>query len=293
MTLRPRDPEADGEAFPESAEDLGHAAEAAAMPLPELSPPRRVDRWAHRRVEPRGLALFWTLYLLGVTVVCFWTPATSAGLDALAGRYSSRLVLTAVTFGFTVLWPMLRLCQVFPGEGGMRSVMKDLVVIVVPTQAVVWPLTFLAVWPPMVAASLAASTLAWTLVTGALLAMALGRGGGPRGSALRRVVWMIVIVAATARPVGLYDATFVDVTGFTGAGGMSDVGRLIWGMTSAVSTPLTLTIPPQGRLEWVTPLQWGMIGVTFLLALGLWLMVAAMAGPRTSEPSGMMDGRAL
>lgn len=240
-------------------------------PIPELRPAVRVDRWAHRRVEPRGLALLWTLYLLGITLTTFWTPTTGAGLDPLAGRYASRQLLFSTAVGYAVLWPMLRLCQVFPGDGGLKSVGKDLLVMVIPTQAVVWPLAFLALWPMSVAAALGAQSLAWTLLVGALLAMALGPGGSDRRpSAIRRVVWMVVILAAGARPAGLYDFRSA-ATGFD-----------LWTMSSALTAPLSLTVPPQGRVAWLGSLQWSAIGVTFGVSVGLWLVAAALSGRSAS-----------
>jgi hypothetical protein len=223
-------------------------------------------------VEPRGLALLWTLYLLAVTLTSFWTPTTGAGLDPLAGRYASRVLLVAVSFGYAVLWPMLRLCQVFPSEGGVASVGKDLLVVVIPTQAVVWPLAFLAVWPMSVAAGLGAITLGWTLLVGALLALALGRGGVERSRGRwSRAGWMLVIMVVAARPAGLW-------------------GGGLWEMSSAVSAPLAVTVPPRGRVEWMTPLQWAAVGVTFGVSLGLWLVAAALAG-RAGGPRGQGEDR--
>lgn len=243
----------------------GASGGPAEAPLPELRPPVRVDRWAHRRVEPRGLALLWTLYLLAITLTTFWTPTTGAGLDPLAGRYASRQLLVSAAVGYAVLWPMLRLCQVFPGDGGLRSVGKDLLVVVIPTQAVVWPLAFLALWPMSVAAALGAQSLAWTLLVGALLSMALGPGGSDRRPTVwRRVVWMAVILAAAGRPAGMYD--------------FGDSGFELWSMSSAVSAPLALTVPPQGRVSWLGGVQWSAIGVTFGVSVGLWLVAAALAG---------------
>ena len=257
--------------------------------MPELAPPKRVDKWAHRRVEPRGLALLWTMYLLGVTLVCFWTPALSAGLDVLSGRYSSRLVLVAVAFGYAVLWPMLRLCQVFPSEGGLRSVGKDLIVMVIPTQAVIWPLAFLALWPLSVAACVAASAMGWTFLVGAILAIFLGRAGREREisrensrelSPVRRLVGILVIIAVAARPAGMYVPPIA-----VGDVPTSDVVDL-WAMLSAVSAPLSMTVPPFGRPEWLLPGHWAAVGVTWGLAGGMWLVAAALVGGagRTSGP---------
>lgn len=277
--MNPGAPGAEG-AWPAEAGPTGAPQDEAVpppeTPLPELKPPVRVDRWAHRRVEPRGLALLWTLYLLGITLTTFWTPTTGAGLDPLAGRYASRQLLVSAAVGYAVLWPMLRLCQVFPGDGGLRSVGKDLLVMVIPTQAVVWPLAFLALWPMSVAAALGAQSLAWTLLVGALLAMALGPGGSDRRpSAWRRAGWMVVILAAAARPAGLYD--------YRGAW----AGFELWSMSSAVSAPLALTVPPQGRVSWLGGVQWSAIGVTFGVSAGLWLVAAALAGRPGDGRRGM------
>jgi hypothetical protein len=261
----------------DSSSELGHAP-ALEAPMPELAPPRRVDKWAHRRVEPRGLALLWTMFLLGVTLVCFWTPALSAGLDVLSGRYSARLVLVAVAFGYSVLWPMLRLCQVFPFEGGLRSVGKDLIVMVIPTQAVIWPLAFLALWPLSVAACVAASAMGWTFLVGALLAMFLGKAGRERQvSPMRRVVGMLVIIAVAARPAGMYSPLIA-----VGDVPTSEVVDL-WAMLSAVSAPLSMTVPPYGRPEWLLPGHWAAVGVTWGLAGGMWLVAAALVGGSRRE----------
>lgn len=239
--------------------------------IPELAPPVRVDRWAHRRVEPRGLALMWTLYLLAVTVIAFWTPATAAGLDPLAGRYSARVLLVAVAVGYTVLWPMVRLCQTFPSEGGVAAVGKDLLVMVVPTQAVIWPLTFLAAWPMTVAAALAASSLAWTLLVGAVLAITLGGPGRERVIASgRRMLGLIVILVVAARPTGLY-----------GAPAESDRA---WMVLSAVTAPLAMIIPPSDGVWWIGTTQWAMVGITAAFAVGLWLVAFGTGSGRRGEP---------
>mgnify|MGYP000952897457 CR=1 FL=1 len=150
-----------------------------------------------------------------------------------------RHLICAVSFGYAVLWPMLRLCQVFPSEGGVSSVGKDLLVVVIPTQAVVWPLAFLAVWPMSVAAALGAQSLAWTLLVGAMLALALGPGGSERRPApLRRAAWMAVILVVAARPVGMFDF------------GPPSPGMEVWSMSSSITAPLILF---QGLEDRVVP----------------------------------------
>jgi hypothetical protein len=153
---------------PEDSQDLQKAV------LPDL-PPRRPDKWAHRRVEPRGLALLWTLYLLAATGISFAPTAATGGLDPLSGRYASRVMIVLVGLGFGVLWPTLRLCQTIPREGGVKGVLRDLPVVVIPAQAVIWPMVLLAMWPVRTAVTLACLTLAWSIVIGGLLALTMGR----------------------------------------------------------------------------------------------------------------------
>jgi hypothetical protein len=261
-----------GEAMPEGAGE---------GEIPELKPPIQGDRWAHRRVEPRGLALCWTLYLLGVTVASFWTPALGAGLDPLSGRYSARLVLLLTAVGYGILWPMLRLCQTMPREGGVSAVGKDLIVMVVPTQAVIWPLSFLAVWPVSVAGGVATATLGWTLVVGAVLAIALGRGhDGQSGEAggVRRAGWMLGILALVGTGAALAAVRSVGVAG-------SHWADLVL-MMSPLTAGFEMTQGPVGRLQWLAPGHWAAVGVTWSLALGLWLVAAGVAGKGGGEGGG-------
>jgi hypothetical protein len=256
--------------------------------IPELTPPIRRDKWAHRRVEPRGLALCWTLYLLGVTVASFWTPALGAGLDPLSGRYSARLVLLLAAVGYGVLWPMLRLCQTMPREGGVSAVGKDLIVMVVPTQAVIWPLSFLAVWPVSVAGGVASAALGWTLVVGAVLAVALGRGhDGDRGEAgaARRAGWMLAILALVGTGAG-----FAAVRLAIHEGGAEMLGADLVMMMSPLTAGFEMTQGPVGRLQWLSPGHWAAVGVTWALALGLWLVAAGVAGMGNGGGDGDRGG---
>lgn len=165
----------------------------APVPVPEISaePVVRGDRWAHRRVEPRGLALIWTIYLLGATVVSFGGPAARGTLDTLSGRFAARELLVLVGVGVAFLWPLIRLSQAYPDEGGLRSTAKDLVVILMPATAVVLPMALMAAWPLDVALGLASATLVWTLLIGAVLGFALSAAPGVRseGGQIRRMLW--------------------------------------------------------------------------------------------------------
>jgi hypothetical protein len=155
-------------------------------------PPPPGRDWSHRRGEPRIFAFFWTLYLLLATVGAFWRVGAPGGHDVLAMRPAARSLLAAVTVGVVLLWPMTRLSQRAPGQSPVRvarAVWQDMLVILVPAQAIIWPQVAMAGWPLPVVAALAASIAAWTLVVGALVAFGLcaGRVG--------RAWWMLAVVA--------------------------------------------------------------------------------------------------
>lgn len=148
--------------------------------------------WSHRRGEPRIFAFFWTLYLLAATVAAFWAVGAPGAHDALALRPASRSVLAAISVGIALLWPMTRLSQLLPGLRTRRiakAVWQDMIVLVVPAHAIIWPQVAMAAWPVDVVSALAASVTAWTVLLGALLAIAMVLAGGRRGW------WMLLFVA--------------------------------------------------------------------------------------------------
>ncbi|QOI98986.1 MAG: hypothetical protein HRU70_00155 [Phycisphaeraceae bacterium] len=184
------------------------AGEGPSRPPDEIivfAPPPAADRWPHRRGEPRLFALAWTIYLLGATVACYGQLIWGGVIDPLSARFAARELLVLVAVGVSILWPALRLSQVLPREGGVAATSKDLFVVAVPSQAVVWPLSMLALWPVWTVAAIAASLFAWTALIGGALAFALGPAHAdparPQG-AWTRPAWAAAFVAlATAGPL--------------------------------------------------------------------------------------------
>lgn len=171
-------------------------ADTAEPARPDLdlfgNPPPKGRDWSHRRGEPRIFAFCWTLYLLLATVAAFWAVGAPGGHDPLAMRPAARSLLAAITVGAALLWPMTRLSQTAPSERPGRvakAVGQDVLVLLVPAQAVIWPQIAMAAWPVPVVAALAASIAAWTLLVGAVLALGLSI---PR---VHRAWWMLLVVA--------------------------------------------------------------------------------------------------
>lgn len=153
--------------------------------------PRDRPDWSHRRGEPRVFALIWMLYLMGVTGLMFASLSDAFFVSPAITRPAARGMLLATMAGVMLLWPAVRLSQ-RPAERPVRSVLRDLFVVLIPAQAVIWPhaLRELGDWSMGVLVALAGVFAAWSLVVAGLLAMAdSGRGAGRA-----RWAWMLVLL---------------------------------------------------------------------------------------------------
>lgn len=256
----------------DSRERTGDGASAASTA--HGSPGARVDfdvfgrpapaggDWSHRRGEPRIFAFFWTLYLLFATIGAFWAVGPPGAHDALAMRPAARSLLAAITVGVVLLWPMTRLSQTAPStrRGRIaRAVLQDLLVILVPAQAVIWPQIVMAVWPVSVVAAMAASLAAWAMVIGGVLVWGLSIGGGFRGW------WMLVLVALA----GLGPLLALGPLG----GSHSTEGAIDWWwMTSPVTSGFEITRdrPWTGASAAVTEGHWRAIGAVGVAGAVVW-----------------------
>lgn len=137
-------------------------------------PPKDHPDWSHRRGEPRVFALGWSIYLMTAVMMSFATAGVGRVVSADSYRPSARAMMLLLAVGVVVLWPMTRLSQARPSGGSARAVAKDLVVVLVPLQALVWPQVLLTRWPLEVVLLLSLTLVGWGLLTGAMLAAVLG-----------------------------------------------------------------------------------------------------------------------
>lgn len=145
------------------------------------APKTRKD-WSHRRGEPRGLALGWTLYLMGATVGSLAPVMRVSRVDSTVYRPAARLLMVLIVVGGCVLWPMLRASQDRPGSPG-RDVFRDLLILLVPALTLVWPQVLLAGWPVPIVGAVSLLMVGWFSFVGAWLCLLYGRdewGSGPR-----------------------------------------------------------------------------------------------------------------
>lgn len=251
---------------------------------------RRADIWAHRRAEPRPLALLWTTYLAVATVAMLSSLIAYGGADHDIYRPAARALLAVTAVGVVVLWPMVRLSQVRPPEGPCAAVAKDLVVILSPVQAIVWPQAFfvLADWPLEVVAVLAAMLAAWGVVIGAVLAVALHAVAGdettPIGSRRSwpaRAAWMVVIIALVSSGplIGL-------LAGPAARAPVDEPGRVsAWALTSPITAVFEIARdrPWSGKPAEARPAHWWATAIVGVFGLLAWVG-ALSVGPRRNPP---------
>ena len=260
-----------------------------------VAPRDAQDRWAHRRGEPRGFAVLWMVFLLISTVFVFLTMGDPVRVTGEGYREGIRTLITVIALGITVLWPMLRLSQASAIGGGIVVVAKDLVILLIPLQAVIWPQALITGWSFSSVAASAIVLVAWALIVGALLAVALGtgrrvraderplEGATHRGSGLERTYWMLSILALVfAGPVLMLGLRAVSGTS------EDDLARLLR-MSSPLTAPWELLRDRiwTGQHAVIDGAHWRMVWMTLCLAVMGWILVAIW---RTTRRGGVATG---
>ncbi|MFN7020294.1 MAG: hypothetical protein ACK4WH_03065 [Phycisphaerales bacterium] len=256
-------------------------AERLATPLrpPILGPsPTPVDPWAHRRGEPRLFAFFWTFYVM-LAVAGSVTWLARAGVVT-PGSYgpAARIMLVVVAVGMIVLWPMTRLSQASPRGNSVTPALADLLVVQLPVQIVVWPLYVLANWPGDIVLVVSAVFGAWGVLTGGLLALALGgdpvtRVRDPRLGG--RAGWMLVFVLLVLGG---------PIAGATVAGAGGRTPGWLPMLSPITAIPALTGRGLIGPAAPATPLQWQMIVATLSTGVFAWALAAARNGLGRAHP---------
>ena len=141
--------------------------------------PEGYPDWSHRRREPRGLALFWMLYLLISTGTSLLPMVAKGALSGDVYRPSARVLMVLVMVGLVVLWPVLRCSQKPTRESPVLDVLRDLGVLVIPALVLLWPQAPLAGWSVRVVSAASVVVVVWAIVAGTVLMWfhAWSRGG--------------------------------------------------------------------------------------------------------------------
>ncbi len=239
------------------------------IPIREIIQP--VDRWAHRRAEPRLLALVWTTYLFGATLITILSTGGGWVVSTDTYRPAARMLMVLGAVGMAILWPLVRLSQSVPHRRPVASALQDMLVMAVPLQAIVWPHWWLARWPMEVVAALAALLAAWALVLAALVAWAQVALAGPARRGPGRAGWMAIFVAVGL--AGLIPA-WIDSIVSDAHGG----ARPAW-MLSVVTGVLEVARDRSwtGHAAAVSRPHWIAIGLTALCGSLLWVVAGTRA----------------
>ncbi|HEX8876670.1 MAG TPA: hypothetical protein VF777_07985 [Phycisphaerales bacterium] len=240
------------------------------------------DRWSHRRGEPRTFAFLWSMFLMFAALVALGVVLTGGIVSLDAYQPLSRGLVVTITVGVLVFWPLIRLSQDVPEEGSILATLKDLAIVLIPVQAVVWPQMFLARWSLDTLMAMSLALTAWTLVIGAILVLAL------RVPNTKRSLWMLLcLVLALGGLVGGIAAgvSAIDplrprepnaapaIVLASGVGLISDISA-----DRAWSGSWALTMPQ----HW-TAIKWTFVVAALVWVPGLWL------GGRGSRRGGGRD----
>jgi hypothetical protein len=146
---------------------------------------------------PRGL-----IFLASIWLIASWVLAIGirAPVQASSASYTPgvRLMLLCVATGLIIGWPMLRLSQSTPPYPACQTLL-DLVVLLGLSQVVIWPLRLVTNWSPARTAAIDATLIAWTCLSGAIVAAAISTDRrGPRILAMLACVCLGLLGPAAA-----------------------------------------------------------------------------------------------
>ncbi len=182
-------------------------------------------------------------------------------------RAAARMLLAIIAAGIIIVWPMVRLSQE-PDPRPLIGPILDIVVLLVPIQAIIWPqsLPWLGNWSLSVIAAVGATLAAWSVLIGALIAMSHALRARSRSTVSWMAVFVLVVLMglipalATSRPA----SSMVDQP--------AQVARVSW-----MASPMTAMFELAQDRTWtgataaVFPGHWRMIGFTFAAAAVCWL----------------------
>lgn len=148
----------------------------------------QADKWAHRRGEPRNFAFLWAIYLMLGSIIALGVVLAGGIVTLDAYQPLSRGLVVTLAVGVMIFWPLIRLSQIAPPEGSRTAAMKDLAIVLIPLQAVIWPQMVLARWTPNIVLATSMAMIAWGVLVAGLIAL------GTRSNQTWRSAWMATIV---------------------------------------------------------------------------------------------------
>ncbi len=222
--------------------------------------------WAHRHGEPRLLVLCWAVYLLAASGATIMRLPRIGFADPRFVQSSARLLILLIAVGLTVLWPMVRLSQASPRKP-MTAALVDLVALLAPLAAVLWPVTWLGRWDWRVTAAVLALLAAWGFLLSAVIAV-----GTRGGSALGRIGW-----AAVCAMVVVLGPTIALILSGTGA----DAWPLFY--ASPLTGVFALTTEASGRVPTMMAVEWWSSAGPLAGGMVVWAVAVVFRGHSPSR----------
>lgn len=223
----------------------------------ELRRSKGMDPWAHRKGEPRPFALLWAMYLMAGALLTIFAVRSLTIPSATQFQSGCRAMLEVILIGACGLWPMTRLSQRFPDDP-RRSILIDAAVLLVPMQAVIWPMPLLTGWGWDVMAALDLTMIGWIGLVGGLLRLAMRASG----DTIARTVWMGIILGISGLGPGLTWA-------IASTGQPPGAEWLAW--TSPWTSLFTLTASESGVRASISGFEWIGAIAPMAVAAALWL----------------------
>jgi hypothetical protein len=190
--------------------------------------------------------------------------------------------------GIAVLWPMVRLSQE-PARRPLKAMVLDIIVIVGPVQAVVWPqaLSWMAAWPLEVVLLLDAFLVGWTVLIGGLLAVYFARPRLARWGMMALILLLVLVGPLIAALMSPSPGRVMDPA-------MSPA-PVQWLMTSPLTGVYEITRDRSWTGQFARVDMRHLVGVMLVWGAGMLVWLAAMTLHMKSpgESGGVARGRGV
>ncbi|MEO1582972.1 MAG: hypothetical protein AAFR96_00170 [Planctomycetota bacterium] len=257
-----------------------------------MPPKSGKDPYAHRRGEPRGFTVLWLAFLLAASGLVYGSIGSPMLASAEGYRFASKVLLTTVAVGMITIWPALRLSQASPLAGGASAAARDLAVVLIPMQALIWPQALITGWSLPSIAVIAVLLGGWAAIVGAIV----GAATGPRLVSTRSTAALQASplpIAPVWRSVAMFAVLALAVAGpafrvFSGTGMTGPGDGTILMLCSPLSAPWSVLADQAwtGRHAVARAEHWQVAGLTAGIGISAWVVLLALRRPRPVADRG-------
>jgi len=218
----------------------------------------------HQRLHlPRILLLWWSIWLL-ISWILAYSRNWSIIPSELTHIASTRRMLVAISLGLTIVWPMFRLTFT-PSRSRCRlAVFIDWLALIGTLQIVLWPMRLSTSWSTARVALLVTIIGAWTLITGAFIALGL-LSSQKWGRTASMLLCLLLVCAAPIASL-FFNTTL----------GSTQRNLLDWSPVTQLWNLAERTCQLVSRTEWTQA------GLLLVISVLLWIAVALW--PITDQP---------